>query len=143
VLSLVADHATVPEQTDQLPTKARRKRLYTEATLEDLVAKQVRDRGNAALNETAETIGAALGRLAARLSAWKDERATLAADIQVLAQKAQAMLDDVGTAAGRGVAAATKAANKGGRPKGYKMSEATKAKLRAAWKRRKAQAAQK
>ena len=33
--------------------------------------------------------------------------------------------------------------NKGGRPKGYKMSEATKRKLRAAWKRRKAAAATK
>lgn len=28
--------------------------------------------------------------------------------------------------------------NRGGRPKGYKMSAATRAKLRAAWKRRKA-----
>ena len=116
---------------------------YTYVTLEDLVEKRGRRGGNQTLNVTAETIGAALGSLAARLNNWKEQRAALAIEIQSLARSAQAMLDDVAVAAGRGVGAAKAAANKGGRPKGYKMSAATKAKLRAAWKPRKAAAATK
>lgn|SRR5690606_2783449 len=88
------------------------------------------------LNTTAESIGQALGRVASKLDRWKRERTEIAAEIQRLMQSAQSMLGDLGDTAERGFKGVT--SRKGGRPKGYKMSEATKRKLRAAWKRRKA-----
>jgi hypothetical protein len=106
------------------------------------MAKKRGVRGSPRLNATAETIGATLGHVAARLDAWKQQRTEIAADIEKLIRSARGMLRDVGGAASRGAAAARRAAtNKGGRPKGYKMSEATKRKLRAAWRRRKAKSA--
>jgi hypothetical protein len=97
-------------------------------------------RGSRQLNATAESLGAALGHVAARLDAWKRQRAEIAADVEKLLRSAQAMLGDLGDAASERASALLKRAspNKGGRPKGYKMSDATKRKLRAAWKRRKA-----
>jgi hypothetical protein len=100
-----------------------------------MARKQTR-RGSDALNTTAESIGSALGRVAAKLDRWKRERGEIAAEIQRLMTSAQGMLGDLGQPAERSYARA--ASPKGGRPKGYKMSEATKRKLRAAWKRRKA-----
>jgi ElaB/YqjD/DUF883 family membrane-anchored ribosome-binding protein len=102
--------------------------------LEVFVAKRRRKSGSPTLNATAETLGTALGHLAAKLDAWKKQRAEIAAEIQHVASNAQKMLSDLGHTAG----AAAQRVRKGGRPKGYKMSAATKAKLRAAWKRRKA-----
>ena len=93
-------------------------------------------RGSSTLNATAETPGTALGHIAARVDRWMKDRAAIAADIEALSKSAQTMLADFGDT----TAAAMDRARKGGRPKGYKMSDATKAKLRAAWKRRKAQA---
>ena len=100
-------------------------------------------RGSKKLNATAESLGAALGHVAARLDAWKRQRAEIAVDIQKLLHSAQGMLGDLGGAATKRASSLMKSAtpNKGGRPKGYKMSESTKRKLRAAWKRRKAAAA--
>jgi hypothetical protein len=103
---------------------------------------------DSSLNSTAESIGVALGQVAARLDKWKADRASISADIQKVLGAAQTMLSDLGDAALTGVrrgrrgeaefvAAPPPPRNKGGRPKGYKMSAATKAKLRAAWKRRK------
>ena len=97
-------------------------------------------RRNTTLNATAESLGSALGLVAARLEKWKSERASIAADIQKLLSSASSMLGDLSDSASSGFSAAR---NKGGRPKGYKMSAATKAKLRAAWKRRKAAGAKK
>jgi hypothetical protein len=108
------------------------------------MARKSTRRGSATLNTTAESIGAALGLVAAKLDRWKAQRTEIAADIQKVLQSAQAMMGDLGEAAGRGAGAFTGAASpKGGRPKGYKMSEATKRKLRAAWRRRKAAGARK
>jgi hypothetical protein len=91
------------------------------------------------LNATAESIGTALGRVAAKIDRWKQERAEIAAEVQRILKSAQGMLGDLGGAAGRGATAFKSAVtSKGGRPKGYRTSEATKRKLRAAWKRRKA-----
>ena len=103
-----------------------------------IVAKTTRkgQRSAVTMESTAEEIGAALGQVAARLEAWKNDRAAIAADIQALAKSAQGMLSDLGHRAESAVSRV--AGNKGGRPKGYKISAATKAKLRAAWKRRKA-----
>jgi hypothetical protein len=111
-----------------------------ERTLEDLVTKRGRTKGNPTLNDTAAAIGAGLGRVAARLAAWQKQRAILAAEIQALATRVQALVGDAAEATGRGFAAARAASSRGGRPKGYKVSPATRAKLRAAWKRRKAAA---
>ena len=101
-----------------------------------IVAKTTRKgrRSGATMESTAESIGTALGQVAARLEAWRNDRAAIAADIQALARSAQGMLNDLGHSAESAVARVT--GNKGGRPKGYRMSAATKAKLRAAWKRR-------
>ena len=98
-------------------------------------------RGSKQLTATAESLGSALGHVAARLDAWKRQRTEIAADIQQLLQSAQNMLGDLGDEASKRASSLLKSAgvNKGGRPKGYKMSDATKRKLRAAWKRRKAE----
>ncbi|MEO7192636.1 MAG: hypothetical protein ABI051_16410 [Vicinamibacterales bacterium] len=90
----------------------------------------------------AESIGAALGRLAARIEAWRSQRIEIGREIQQLMGQAQGLFREVmqepspSTPTAQGLSK-----GKGGRPKGYKMSAATKAKLRAAWKRRKAAAA--
>jgi hypothetical protein len=108
-----------------------------------MAKKKTSRRGSAKLNAGAETIGTALGRVAAKLDAWKKQRAEIAGDIQKLLRSAQGMLGDLGETAGRNADALLSfpgSSRKGGRPKGYKMSEATKRKLRAAWKRRKAAA---
>jgi hypothetical protein len=74
--------------------------------------------------------------VARRLDAWKKQRAEIARDIQKVMLSAREMMGDLGD----GAASVVVRRGKGGRPKGYKMSEETKRKLRAAWKRRKAAA---
>ena len=110
-----------------------------------MARKKATRRRSRRLDSTAESLGAALGHVAARLDAWKQQRSDIAADIQKVLHSAQTMLGDLGEGASRRASVLLKRAtpNKGGRPKGYKMSEATKRKLRAAWKRRKAAAAAK
>ncbi|HWB16992.1 MAG TPA: hypothetical protein VG538_11350 [Vicinamibacterales bacterium] len=89
------------------------------------------------MNQAAETIGAALGHVAARLDAWKKEREAIAGDVRRMVTSAQSMLADLGETA----RAAGERVRRGGRQRGYKASPATRAKLRAAWQRRKAEAA--
>lgn len=95
--------------------------------------------------QTAETIGSTLGRLAAKVDAWRGQRQQITDELTDLISSAQKMLREVrrephsGRIASLGeIAHTVKRRQKGGRPRGYKMSAATKAKLRAAWKRRKA-----
>ena len=95
-------------------------------------------RQRSGLDMTAETLGAALGHVAAKIDAWRKDRTAIAADIQRVLNSANAMLGDLSETASSSFQMVR---NKGGRPKGYKMSAATKAKLRAAWKRRKAASA--
>jgi hypothetical protein len=82
---------------------------------------------------TPENIGTALGQLANRIDAWKRQRDALIVEGERLADVALGFVRDL-----RGVETVARSARKGGRPKGMKMSEETKAKLRAAWKARKA-----
>jgi len=89
------------------------------------------------LTKTAEGLGAALGHVAARLEAWKKERDDMTAAIHRILRAGHGILEDLGSAPIAGVRARVRK-GKGGRPKGYKMSDETKKKLRAAWKRRKA-----
>ena len=95
--------------------------------------------GKQAVTAVAMGVGSALGKVAARIDAWNSQRADIATDIQRLITDAQTLLKDVMRTPAPAVPGGRK--GKGGRPKGYKMSAATKAKLRAAWKRRKAAAA--
>ncbi len=88
---------------------------------------------------TATTAGidTALTHLRTRLHTWHTERTQIAAEIQRVIDRARALLREVSdrpTAARRQVVA-----RKGGRPKGFKVSAATRAKLRAAWTRRRQQ----
>jgi hypothetical protein len=96
-----------------------------------------RNDGRTALLATAEGVGTALGHLSARIRTLKQQRAEIAADLQQLLRSARGILDDLGHAP----AAAGAARRRGGRPPGYKLSDATRARLRAAWRRRKAAAA--
>ena len=82
---------------------------------------------------TPENIGTALGQLANKVDAWKRQRNELIAEGERLAGMALNFVRDL-----RGTSAPAPKARKGGRPKGMKMSEETRAKLREAWKRRKA-----
>lgn len=95
-----------------------------------------------AKRSTPEDIGAALGRLANRIDAWKKQREELIAEGERLIDAASEYVRDLRGQRGGRRAGKSARKGKGGRPKGMKMSEETKAKLRAAWKRRKAQAAQ-
>lgn len=90
---------------------------------------------------TPENIGAALGQFANRIDVWKRQRDELIAEGERLAGVALGFVRDLrGTDVDAPAAGKKKATRRGGRPKGMKMSEETKAKLREAWKRRKAAA---
>ena len=94
------------------------------------------------LDVTSENIHSVLLRLARRLRALNKERDSIAASLHRVAAAGSAMLVELGTSAADVAGMAPRVfVRKGGRPKGYVMSAATKAKLRAAWKRRKAAAA--
>ncbi|MCC7009461.1 MAG: hypothetical protein IT184_11645 [Acidobacteria bacterium] len=86
---------------------------------------------------TAENVGAALGRIAVRFEQWKQQRAELAKEMQHVLQSASAMLGEIGETAGEAVDFVKTRTRRGGRPKGFRVSAATRRKLRAAWKRRK------
>jgi hypothetical protein len=83
---------------------------------------------------TAQNIGATLGRVAAKLDSWKRQRTEIAAELNRVVAAAQRMLSHLGPER----ATLPTVLNRGGRKKGYKMSAATKAKIRAAWEKRKA-----
>lgn len=104
----------------------------SDMTLEDFV----RHEGSVTSTSIAtSSIGAALGRVAVQLDRWKKERSEISRELQTLLAEGQKMLADLG--AGE---VATAVSHRGGRPKGYRTSPATRAKLRAAWARRKAAA---
>ena len=90
--------------------------------------------GKTSVTITAENIGTAFGRVAAKLDSWKAQRAEIAAELNRVVSAAQNMLSSLNSDLG------LPRLNRGGRKKGYKMSAATKAKIRAAWLRRKAAA---
>lgn len=85
----------------------------------------------------------AMRHMAERLDAWKQERTAIAAEFDSLIAGAKRLFNE----AGQDIKALALdvtgplVKRKGGRPKGYKMSAATRRKLREAWKRRKAAAA--
>jgi hypothetical protein len=82
--------------------------------------------------------GSSLQDLASRLDELDRQRQHLIAQIQTVA----ARLAGSAAPGAIDVPAADRVRRKGGRPKGYKMSAATRAKLREAWARRKAAAGQ-
>lgn len=82
-------------------------------------------------------MGRTLGHLAARWAALDRQRTELAAELSRLAKT---MVGGSSPLRGGSTLIKEMGRRRGGRPKGFKMSEATKRKLRAAWKRRKAAA---
>ena len=82
-------------------------------------------------------IAAALGELSKKVTSWKEQRAVMIRELRRLSELTDAMRRELGDAE----PVATPAARRGGRPRGYRTSAATRAKLRAAWKRRKDRAA--
>jgi hypothetical protein len=96
------------------------------------------------LDRTAEAIGRALGHVAARVDTWKQQRDEIETEIRQVVTTGQRLLAELGRTAGRGgrrVVTIARTGPRRGRKPGYKVSAATRAKLRAAWKRRKAAAA--
>jgi hypothetical protein len=96
-----------------------------------------------ASTSTAKTLGVALDHIGERVAAWRQQHAQIVAEIRLVVDRASKMLADAGEAVtmpgrARTSASAPARARRGGRPKGYRISEATRAKLRAAWARRKA-----
>jgi hypothetical protein len=87
------------------------------------------------LLQTASSIGTSLGQFAKRVDAWKKQRTELATELEGLIRAARAALQELGHGRAK--------ARRGGRPRGYKASEETRAKLRAAWKERREAAAAK
>jgi len=104
---------------------------------EVFLAKRAQD--SSLLTTTAEGIGSALGQIAARVAQWKRQRTEIEADIKKVIGQAHGMLNEVRHEPQAGTLAenAPVSPRKGGRPKGYKVSDETKAKLRLAWERRK------
>jgi hypothetical protein len=91
------------------------------------------------MGTTAESIGTALGKVAARFDAWSKQRAGIADELHRVLGAAQSMLGELKI----GEMALPKVFGGGkprGRKPGFKMSAATRAKLKAAWARRKAAA---
>ena len=100
-----------------------------------VVAKAIRNgRPKPAIDSAAEMIGAALGRVVARLDAWRNDRASIAADIQVLATSTQEMLTNLGHNTGNAI----KRTRKGSPSKGAKRAVVTKGSLRTPRKKREA-----
>lgn len=82
--------------------------------------------------------GSTLRRAADRLDAWKQDRESIAAMLDAVILAARRMRADLGLGNSAQVLSDPAIRRKGGRPKGYKTTAATRRKLRAAWKRRKA-----
>ncbi len=86
---------------------------------------------------TAKALGVALDHIGERVAAWRQQHAQIVSEIRLIVDRASKMLADVGEHVAPSRTGAPRA-RRGGRPKGYRISEATRAKLRAAWARRKA-----
>jgi hypothetical protein len=86
------------------------------------MAKRTSD-GNPALNRTAESVGAALGRMAARFDAWKKDGAALTAELQGLMASAERVVSGVRPPVGGG---GTSKPPRKGTPKAAKASGAIK-----------------
>ena len=84
--------------------------------------------------------GTTLRHAADRLDSWKRDRESIASMLDAVISAARQMRAELGSGAAPTGAARIDVGlkRKGGRPKGYKTTPATRAKLRAAWKRRKA-----
>lgn len=89
--------------------------------------------------KTADTIGRSLGRVAARIDSWRQERDELAAQLQDIVQNAQDMLSELRPALrspAKRAARTLKRTVKRGRRKGRTLSMAARAKMSRAAKKR-------
>jgi hypothetical protein len=89
---------------------------------------------NSGLNLAAATIGKGLGNLAVAYSTWAKQRDVIAGELKNYLTAAQKMLLDMGHQTEVSLSRAVKR----GRRKGYKPSAEARAKMRAAWAKRKA-----
>ena len=80
-------------------------------------------------------ISQAFEQLAEEVKAYSDGKAQIIGDLLEIVRRAHALIESLG-----GVVHPLTPSSRGGRPRGYQASEETKAKLRAAWKRRRTQA---
>jgi hypothetical protein len=89
-----------------------------------------------------KVFGVSLAQVVTRLDAWRRQREEIAAEVRAVLSRSREMLEELGKRAPEAPGGEeVRRRGRGGRPKGYKASEATRAKLRAAWKRRKAMTA--
>ena len=90
------------------------------------------------VSDSPSNIGVALGELSKKVSNWKESRATIVRELQHFHTIINSMMRELDIAP-----VTAPSSRRGGRPRGYKTSAATRAKLRAAWARRKARMGQK
>jgi hypothetical protein len=90
------------------------------------------------LDSAAVSIGAALGTVAKRMESWRQTRDEISAEIRQLVSAGNRMLEELGRDAGAKLAfeVPLPRAKRQGRRKGFKVSAATRAKLKAAWAKR-------
>jgi hypothetical protein len=83
-----------------------------------------------------------LSKVSARIDAWRRQRTEIAQDLRAVIAEAQGMLKEMGQDLAASLSGLGDAVRRrtGGRPKGYRASAETRAKLKAAWARRKAAA---
>jgi hypothetical protein len=84
------------------------------------------------LDSAAREIGATLGRLATRIDTWRQQRDEIATEVRQAVEVGRRMLIELGS----DVSGLSLPKRKGGRKKGFKMSEEAKAKIAEAARKR-------
>jgi hypothetical protein len=92
------------------------------------------------LDQAAHEIGATLGHLASRMDQWRQQRDDIVAEVRKAVEVGHRMLAELGAVTigtgKKGAASAYLPKRKGGRKKGFKMSEEAKAKIAEAARKR-------
>ena len=92
------------------------------------------------LDQAAHEIGATLGHLASRMDQWRQQRDDIVAEVRKAVEVGHRMLAELGAVTigtgKKGSAAVNLPKRKGGRKKGFKMSEEAKAKIAEAARKR-------
>jgi hypothetical protein len=91
-----------------------------------------RRRGNDTVNRTAEQLGTLLGQVAARVDAWKQQRAEIQAELSAIVKTANGLITDLGQTATKTTHRVRQTATRARR----RFSKATRAKMAEAARRR-------
>jgi hypothetical protein len=97
--------------------------------------KNVRNRGSR-LDAAAKEIGTTLGHLATRMDAWRRQRDEIAAEVRQAVDVGRKMLAELGSDVAGLSREVGLTKRRGGRKKGFKMSEEAKAKIAEAARKR-------